>query len=313
MILRESAGVVRSRPPLVIAETRHGFVCASAGVDASNAPAAGHGRAAAARSRTPPRRACALGSRELTGVEVGRDRQRLVRAGRGVRARPTSRSASRGSRRSATSGVRATRWLRAPLDDDRCRRRDRGRRRARDGQERRECRRRSSAASTPPATGSAARSRDAPGARSLLSAITGTGARLQACRSSPSGERRRRRRTRLGSAVAEAVRGRRLRTGRRSRRGGLRPQHVRHRRSRRRSAAPREAPIRLRSTSSTRYRTTCSARAIRTSFGRSRTSSSSMSPDRVSGSRRWSAAPTRSRTTRPRCSSGWRRSRNRSS
>ena len=29
--------VVRSRPPLVIAETRHGFVCASAGVDASNA------------------------------------------------------------------------------------------------------------------------------------------------------------------------------------------------------------------------------------------------------------------------------------
>ena len=38
VILRESARVVRSRPPLVIAETRHGFVCASAGVDASNAP-----------------------------------------------------------------------------------------------------------------------------------------------------------------------------------------------------------------------------------------------------------------------------------
>jgi coenzyme F420-0:L-glutamate ligase/coenzyme F420-1:gamma-L-glutamate ligase len=37
-ILRESARIVRSRPPLVIAETRHGFVCASAGVDASNAP-----------------------------------------------------------------------------------------------------------------------------------------------------------------------------------------------------------------------------------------------------------------------------------
>src|SRR5262249_44651362 len=29
--------IVRTRPPLVIAETRHGFVCASAGVDASNA------------------------------------------------------------------------------------------------------------------------------------------------------------------------------------------------------------------------------------------------------------------------------------
>jgi coenzyme F420-0:L-glutamate ligase/coenzyme F420-1:gamma-L-glutamate ligase len=38
LILRETARVVRSRPPLVIAETRHGFVCASAGVDASNAP-----------------------------------------------------------------------------------------------------------------------------------------------------------------------------------------------------------------------------------------------------------------------------------
>ena len=38
VILRETARVVRSRPPLVIAETRHGFVCASAGVDASNAP-----------------------------------------------------------------------------------------------------------------------------------------------------------------------------------------------------------------------------------------------------------------------------------
>ena len=38
VILRETARVVRSRPPLVIAETTHGFVCASAGVDASNAP-----------------------------------------------------------------------------------------------------------------------------------------------------------------------------------------------------------------------------------------------------------------------------------
>ena len=39
-ILSESARLVRTRPPLVIAETRHGFVCASAGVDASNAPEA---------------------------------------------------------------------------------------------------------------------------------------------------------------------------------------------------------------------------------------------------------------------------------
>ena len=36
MILRETVDVVRSRPPLVISRTAHGFVCASAGVDASN-------------------------------------------------------------------------------------------------------------------------------------------------------------------------------------------------------------------------------------------------------------------------------------
>ena len=41
LVLRESVRVVRARPPLVIAETRHGFVCASAGVDASNARGAG--------------------------------------------------------------------------------------------------------------------------------------------------------------------------------------------------------------------------------------------------------------------------------
>jgi coenzyme F420-0:L-glutamate ligase/coenzyme F420-1:gamma-L-glutamate ligase len=37
VVLREARRLVRSRPPLVIAETRHGFVCASAGVDHSNA------------------------------------------------------------------------------------------------------------------------------------------------------------------------------------------------------------------------------------------------------------------------------------
>lgn len=40
-VLRESARIVRMRDGLVIAETRHGFVCASAGVDASNTPAPG--------------------------------------------------------------------------------------------------------------------------------------------------------------------------------------------------------------------------------------------------------------------------------
>jgi coenzyme F420-0:L-glutamate ligase/coenzyme F420-1:gamma-L-glutamate ligase len=41
VILRETVRVVRSRAGLVISETRHGFVCASAGVDHSNAAEAG--------------------------------------------------------------------------------------------------------------------------------------------------------------------------------------------------------------------------------------------------------------------------------
>ena len=69
VILRESARVVRTRPPLVIAETSHGFVCASAGVDSSNAPEAGtlvllpvDPDASAARLRAR--------LRELTGAEI---------------------------------------------------------------------------------------------------------------------------------------------------------------------------------------------------------------------------------------------------
>ena len=40
-ILQEAKRIVRERGPLVIAETRHGFICASAGVDHSNAPEPG--------------------------------------------------------------------------------------------------------------------------------------------------------------------------------------------------------------------------------------------------------------------------------
>jgi len=70
VILRESAEVVRSRPPLVIARTPHGFVCASAGVDASNAkgpetvvllPVDPDASAGALRERL----------RELTGIAPG--------------------------------------------------------------------------------------------------------------------------------------------------------------------------------------------------------------------------------------------------
>ena len=38
VILGESEAIVRSRPGVLICRTRHGFVCANAGVDASNAP-----------------------------------------------------------------------------------------------------------------------------------------------------------------------------------------------------------------------------------------------------------------------------------
>ena len=41
VILREAKRIVRERGPLVITETHHGFICASAGVDHSNAPEPG--------------------------------------------------------------------------------------------------------------------------------------------------------------------------------------------------------------------------------------------------------------------------------
>jgi coenzyme F420-0:L-glutamate ligase/coenzyme F420-1:gamma-L-glutamate ligase len=70
VILGETREILRSRPPLVIAETTHGFVCASAGVDASNAkgpdtlvllPVDPDASAQRLRARV----------HELTGVDVG--------------------------------------------------------------------------------------------------------------------------------------------------------------------------------------------------------------------------------------------------
>jgi coenzyme F420-0:L-glutamate ligase/coenzyme F420-1:gamma-L-glutamate ligase len=70
VILRESREVVRARPPLVIAETRHGFVCASAGVDTSNAKGPD---TLVLLPVDPDASALGLRSRihELTGVDVG--------------------------------------------------------------------------------------------------------------------------------------------------------------------------------------------------------------------------------------------------
>jgi coenzyme F420-0:L-glutamate ligase/coenzyme F420-1:gamma-L-glutamate ligase len=70
VILRESARVVRVRPPLVITETRHGFICASAGVDSSNAPEPG---TLVLLPEDPDASARSIRERilELTGCEVG--------------------------------------------------------------------------------------------------------------------------------------------------------------------------------------------------------------------------------------------------
>ena len=69
-ILRESVEIVRVRPPLIIAQTRHGFICASAGVDASNAPEPGM---LVLLPEDPDASAAAIRERihELTGRTVG--------------------------------------------------------------------------------------------------------------------------------------------------------------------------------------------------------------------------------------------------
>ena len=69
MILRETARIVRSRAGLVIAETSHGFVCASAGVDHSNATEAGTLILLPLDSDASARRIRST-LRERTGVEV---------------------------------------------------------------------------------------------------------------------------------------------------------------------------------------------------------------------------------------------------
>jgi coenzyme F420-0:L-glutamate ligase / coenzyme F420-1:gamma-L-glutamate ligase len=70
VVLSEAKRVVRTRGSLLITETRHGFICASSGVDASNAPEPGtlvllpvDPDDSAARLRA--------GLRDLTGCDVG--------------------------------------------------------------------------------------------------------------------------------------------------------------------------------------------------------------------------------------------------
>ena len=68
LVLRESTRIVRQREGVLIAETRHGFVCANAGVDASNV---GEGLVSLL-PEDPDRSADAIrsGIKERTGAEV---------------------------------------------------------------------------------------------------------------------------------------------------------------------------------------------------------------------------------------------------
>ena len=70
VVLDESVRLVRTRPPLVIAETRHGLVCASAGVDSSNAP---EPETVVLLPEDPDASAARIRDRlrELTGADVG--------------------------------------------------------------------------------------------------------------------------------------------------------------------------------------------------------------------------------------------------
>ncbi|MBI3976887.1 MAG: coenzyme F420-0:L-glutamate ligase [Chloroflexi bacterium] len=69
VVLRESARVVRMDRGLIIAQTRHGFVCANAGVDASNVPGA---ETVCLLPVDPDRSAEAIrrGVRDRTGLDV---------------------------------------------------------------------------------------------------------------------------------------------------------------------------------------------------------------------------------------------------
>ncbi len=65
VILGETAAIVRSRPGVLICRTHHGYVCANAGVDASNAP---DGLVLLPRDPDGSARTLRRGLRALTGV-----------------------------------------------------------------------------------------------------------------------------------------------------------------------------------------------------------------------------------------------------
>ena len=142
---RDGGARARRRGRL-ICRTRHGFVCANAGVDASNAAEPGHARAAARSTPTP----------------------RPARCARGCPAAPRwsspTRSAARGATASARSRSASPGWR--PLEDWRGRPDTDGPRAARDGD------RRSPTRPPPPPTSSARRTRASPRCACAASSAT---------------------------------------------------------------------------------------------------------------------------------------------
>ena len=106
VILRETKRVVRRGHGVLICETRHGFVCANAGVDLSNAPERRRRGAAAGRPRRL-RAAPARRPRSARRRPARRDRLATPSGGPGARGSSTWRSAASGSRRSTTCAASA--------------------------------------------------------------------------------------------------------------------------------------------------------------------------------------------------------------
>ena len=103
VVLDETTEVVRAGHGVLISRTRHGFVCANAGVDASNAARGRRRRHAAAR----PRR-LGPGAARRAPRAPRRRRHRLLRARLAPRASATSPSAWPASLRSRTGAGAAT-------------------------------------------------------------------------------------------------------------------------------------------------------------------------------------------------------------
>jgi coenzyme F420-0:L-glutamate ligase/coenzyme F420-1:gamma-L-glutamate ligase len=104
LILRESNGIVRQRGPVLITETRHGFVCANAGIDASNVGPEGIVCLLPEAGRSPRRRGASRpGPAQrwlpLSATPLGAP---------GARATPTLRSVSPGCCRSP---ITSDRWI----------------------------------------------------------------------------------------------------------------------------------------------------------------------------------------------------------